>query len=60
MSGPHFSKDKVISLEDFVAHVNDRLLAVQKDREGMKRRAQDICRKQGRSYEEIMVRMGEV
>ena len=39
-----------------MALVRDRLLAVTKDREGMKRRAQDHARQEGKSYEEIMVR----
>jgi len=54
-TGPHITKDKPVSHEDFVAMVSDRLLAVQQDRDAMRRRVQDRARKQGRTYEEIMV-----
>ena len=54
-TGPHITKDKPVSQEDFVAMVSDRLLAVEKDRDAMRRRVQDRARKLGRTYEEIMV-----
>lgn len=53
--GPHITKDKPVSQEEFAALVYDRLLAVQKDRDAIRRKAQDQARKQGKSYEEIMV-----
>ena len=54
-TGPHITKDRPISQEDFVAMVTERLLAVLKDRDAMRRRAQDRGRQQGRTFEEIMV-----
>lgn len=36
--------------------VSERLAAVAKDRDNMRKRAQEQARQQGRSYEEIMVR----
>ena len=54
--GPHATKDKPVSKEDFVAMVSERLAAVAKDRDNMRKRAQEQARQQGRSYEEIMVR----
>lgn len=38
-----------------MAMVTERLLAVLKDRDAMRRRAQDRGRQQGRTFEEIMV-----
>ena len=35
--------------------VSERLLAVQKDRDHMRKRAQEQARQQGRTYDEIMV-----
>ena len=55
MAGPLAKKDKPVTREDFVAMVSERLMAVAKDRETMKKRAQDQARQQGKSYEEIMV-----
>lgn len=55
--GPHVAKDKPISHEGFMALVRERLLAVTKDREAMKRRAQDQARQQGKSYDDIIVRL---
>ena len=52
---PHAKKDKPVSREDFVAMVSERLLAVQKDRDHMRKRAQEQARQQGRTYDEIMV-----
>ena len=54
-AGPHAKKDKPVSSEDFVAMVCERLMAVQKDRDQMRKRAQDHARKQGKSYDDIMV-----
>lgn len=48
-------KDKPVSSEDFVAMVTERLLAVQKDRDHMRKRAQEHARQQGKTYEQIMV-----
>lgn len=55
MAGPLAKKDKPVTREDFVAMVSERLMAVAKDRDTMKKRAQDQARQQGKSYEEIMV-----
>ena len=52
----NLTKEKDGSKEEFAALVGDRLLAVQKDREAMRRKAQDQARKQGKSYSDIMVR----
>ena len=41
--------------EKFGALLYDRLQAVQKDREAMEKKARDRARKQGKSYNEIMV-----
>ena len=54
--GPHAKKDKPVSKEDFSAMVCERLTAVQKDRDHMRKRAQETARQQGKSYDEIMVR----
>jgi hypothetical protein len=54
MAGPLAKKDKPVTREDFVAMVSERLMAVAKDRDTMKKRAQDQARQQGKSYEEIM------
>ena len=53
--GPHITKDKPVSHKDFFALVYDRLAAVMKDHEAMKRRVQDMGREEGRTYEDIMV-----
>ena len=54
-AGPLAKKDKPVSREDFVAMVSERLMAVQKDREHMRKRAQEQARQQGRCYEDIIV-----
>ena len=55
MTGPLAKKDKPVTKEDFVAMVYERLMAVAKDRDNMRKRAQEQARQQGKSYEEIMV-----
>ena len=48
-----------MSKEDFVAMVSERLAAVAKDRETMRKRAQEQARQEGgRSFEDIMVSVG--
>lgn len=54
LMGPHVARDKPISHEGFMALVRERLLAVMKDRDTMKRKAQDQARQQGKSFEDIM------
>ena len=54
-AGPHITKDKPVTQEEFGALLYDRLQAVQKDREAMEKKARDRARKQGKSYNEIMV-----
>ena len=51
----HVTKDKPVSREDFVAMVSERLMAVQKDRDIMSKKAKEQYRQHGRSFQEIMV-----
>ena len=54
-AGPHITKDKPVTQEEFGALLYDRLQAVQKDREAMEKKVRERARKQGKSYSEIMV-----
>ena len=55
MADPLAKRDKPVTKEDFVAMVFERLSAVAKDREHMRKRAQEQARQHGKSYDEIMV-----
>ena len=55
MADPLAKRDKPVTKEDFVAMVCERLSAVAKDREHMRKRAQEQARQHGKSYDEIMV-----
>lgn len=54
-SDTYLTKDKQVSRDRFAALVQERLHAVQKDREGMTKRVREIARQQKKAYNEIMV-----
>lgn len=56
-NGPvaHYSSNKALSQHQFYDILYERLLSVQSSRVELKRRASNIAREAGKSYEEIMV-----
>ncbi len=54
-NGANLTKESYASKEEFVELVSDRLLAVQLDRDTMRKKMQDQARKKGKTYDEIIV-----
>ena len=51
----HYSRNKILTQNQFYDILYERLVAVKKDRANLKQRARNIAREAGKSYEDIMV-----